>query len=129
MTAEQLLLPRFEVLEEYPNCRFKKGEILNRLKHATNNWYHTDENSIKAEILLEEIEKYPHLFKKLNWWEHRKKEDMPKKLICKAIKDDTEVLEVKEWDMEILFGWTDKQKREGCGLRSFNPEYGYFPVD
>ena len=48
MKAEQLLIPRFEILQEYPNCIFKKGEILNRLKYATNNWYHTDEKSINA---------------------------------------------------------------------------------
>ena len=129
MKAEQLLIPRFEILQEYPNCIFKKGEILNRLKYATNNWYHTDEKSINAEILLEEIEKYPNLFRKLNWWEHRKKEDMPKKLICKAIPNDTEIMEIIDWDMELLFGWTDIENRKGCGLLSFNPEYGYFPID
>jgi len=129
MTAKELMSPRFEVLEEYPNCKFKKGEILNRLKNATNNWYHTDEHSINAEILLEDIIKYPHLFKKLNWWEKRKKEDMPKKLICKAIKDDKEIIEIEEWDMEIMVGWRNKVKRECASLYSFTPEYGYFPID
>jgi hypothetical protein len=129
MTAEELLKPRFEVLEEYPCCRFKKGDILVRLKHATNNYYHTDENSIYAEITLEEIEKYPHLFKKIKWWEHRIIEDMPKKLICKAIPNDTEVMHIEEWDMKNLYGWTCAKSRTGCGLLNFNYEYGYFPVD
>jgi hypothetical protein len=129
MTAEELLKPRFEVLEEYPNCKFRKGEILVRIKHATNDYYHTDENSIYAEITLGEIEKYPHLFRKLYWWEHRTIEDMPKKLICKAIPNDTEIMYIKEWNMDIFYGWTNPEKREGCGLLSFNYEYGYFPVD
>lgn len=129
MTAEKLMIPRFEVLEEYPNCKFKKGEVLTRLNGATNNWYHTDEDSIDAEILFEDIIKYPHLFKQLNWWEKRKKEDMPKRLICKAIKDDSEIIEIEEWDMEIMVGWRNKAKRECAGLYSFNPKYGYFPVD
>jgi len=62
MTAKELMQPRFEVIAEYPNCIFKKGDILERI----------------AEV--EELEKYPHLFRKLNWWEFRKIEDMPKKL-------------------------------------------------
>jgi hypothetical protein len=129
MTSKELLEPRFEVLEEYPNCKFKKGEILKRIKNSTNHWYDSNENVFVGNILLEEIEKFPHLFRKLNWWEHREKEDMPRKLICKAIKDDTEIMDILDWDMEILMGWTDIENRKGCGLTTFNPEYGYFPVD
>ena len=77
----------------------------------------------------EELEEYPHLFKKLKWFEKRKKEDMPKKLICKAITNDTEIMEIEEWDMNILFGYTDLKNRRGCGLNSFNYEFGYFPID
>lgn len=128
MTAEKLLIPRFEVLEEYPNCKFKKGEILNRLKHATNNWYHTDENSINAEILLEEIEKYPHLFRKLNWWERRTAEQMPKKVMSMA-DDKKDTYQIEEWDMEILVGWIDKKNRSCCSLHSFAPDFGYVPVE
>lgn len=129
MTAEELLKPRFEVLEEYPQSHFKKGEILVRIKNATNNWYDVTENSLKGIITLEEIEKYTHLFRKLYWWEHRSIEDMPKKLICKAIPNDTEIMYIKEWDMENLYGWICAKSRIGCGLLSFNYEYGYFPID
>lgn len=54
---------------------------------------------------------------------------MPKRLICKAIPGDTEVLDIQEWDMDILVGWTDKVKRQCCSLLTFKPEFGYFPVD
>jgi len=128
MTAEDLLRPRFEVIEEYPNSIFKKGDILVRIKCATNDWYHTNEKAWTANLCLEDLEKYPHLFRPLKWWENRNVEDMPKKLICKAV-DGNEVMHVKEWDMNILFGWTNPEKREGCGLLSFNYEYGYFPID
>lgn len=126
MTTEELLRPRFEVIADYPKLSYNVGRILTPVKDNSNIYDCTDAPSSEV---ISYPEKYPHLFKKLNWWEHRKVEDMPKKLICKAIKDDSEILEIEEWDMEILFGWTDKKKRQGCGLRSFNPDYGYFPVD
>lgn len=114
MTAEKLLEPRFEIIADYPNNYLGNvGDILDNRQWSS----------------VWELYNFPHLFKKLNWWEHRKSEDMPKKLICKAIPNDTEIMEIESWDMDILFGWTDKQKRSGCGLLSFNPEYGYFPVD
>ena len=61
--------PRFEVIETYPKSKFKKGDILERIPNATNDWYNADKSLINADILLEEIEQYPHLFRKLNWWE------------------------------------------------------------
>lgn len=54
---------------------------------------------------------------------------MPKKLICRAIPNDTEVMEIVEWDMDLLVGWLSKKDRSCCSLLSFTPEYGYFPVD
>ena len=121
MTAVELLQPRFEVIGIYPNSPFEIGDILtfDGVIYGCN----------EPQKFERHPQDYPNLFKKLNWWEHRKLEDMPKRLICKAIKGDTEIQEIEEWDMEILVGWTDKSKRECCSLLSFNPEFGYFPVD
>ena len=129
MNAKELMTPRFEVVEPYPKSKFAKGNILERIPNATNDWYNADKSLINADILLEEIEQYPHLFRKLNWWEKRRIEDMPKRLICKAIPNDTKIMEIQEWDMELLVGWLNKKEGTCCSLRSFNPEYGYFPVD
>ena len=30
MTAKELLIPRFEVIETYPNTKFKKGDLLEK---------------------------------------------------------------------------------------------------
>jgi hypothetical protein len=123
MKAEELMKPRFEIIANYPDNDFGKvGEILDRdwCKYINGN----EEEGIEWKI-----SDFPHLFRKLNWWECRKIEDMPRRLICKAIPNDTEIMEIQEWDMKILVGWTDKSKRECCSLTSFNPEYGYFPVD
>lgn len=113
MTAEELLKPRFVVIADYPLSTSPIGYILEDL----------------TELKVKTYSNYPHLFKRLNWWEYRKIEDMPKKLHCKAIKGDAEIQNIEEWDMEILVGWTNKAKRECCSLLSFKPEYGYFPVD
>lgn len=121
MNAQELLIPRFEVIADFPNSNLEIKSILSfdGIVYGMN----------EPQKFIRNPEKYPHLFRKLNWWEHRKVEDMPKKLICKAIKDDTEIMEILEWDMKILFGWTDIENRKGCGLTSFNPEYGYFPAE
>jgi len=136
MKAKDLLVPRFEVLETYPNSKFKKGDLLERIPNATNDWYNHNKSLIDAEILLEEIEKYPHLFRKLNWWEKRTKEQMPKKLksLCnKDAKDfdieKEEVYEILDWDMNGMMGFLNIERRQVCDLEIFSPEYGYIPVD
>ena len=120
--------PRFEVIETYPKSKFKKGDILERIPNATNDWYNADKSLINADILLEEIEQYPHLFRKLNWWEKRTADQMPKKVIS-ILDDKGDTFEIQEWDMEILVGWIDKKERSCCSLLTFKPKYGYVPVD
>lgn len=121
MNATELLIPRFEVISDYPDSNVEVKSIL-----TFNNFvYGTGE----PQKFVRNPEKYPYLFRKLNWWEYRKEEDMPKKLICKAIPGDTEVQEVLKWDMLNLIGFVNIEKRQVCDLRIFNPEYGYFPVD
>lgn len=108
MTAKELMAPRYKVIADYPNSPYKVGDI------------------IKPDECLD---CYSHLFKKLNWWEYRTVDQMPKRLICKAIPDDTEIIEIEEWDMQLLYGWRNKKERTVASLHSFNPKYGYFPVD
>jgi hypothetical protein len=129
MTTQQLLTPRYEVIADYPFNPYQIGDLVENIADTSVFLYarinDTDHLSSNDEI----FDKYPHLFRKLNWWEKRKAEDMPKRLICKAIPGDTEIMEIQEWDMDILVGWLNKKERQCCSLRSFNPEYGYFPVD
>lgn len=129
MSAEELMKSRFEVIADFPNNDFGKvGEILDR------NWCKYIEDNEEGGVEWS-ISDFPHLFRKLNWWEHREEEDMPKRLISKAFSNNEtkelsdEVFEIESWDMENLLGWTNKEKRQCCSLLSWNPEYGYFPVD
>lgn len=129
MTAEKLLLPRFEVIADYPNASYKVGDVLEMKAFTSNKYFHnSDEIFVGNFFTKTELKNYPHIFKKLNWWEHRKAEDMPKKVMSLA-NDKKSTFEIQEWDMEILVGWIDKERRSCCSLLTFNPEYGYIPID
>ncbi len=119
MTAQELMTPRYEVIADFPTNTTPIYGILTCPPY---------DNDFTVEYWCQNHDKYPHLFRKLNWWDYRKAEDMPKQVICKAIPGDKEVFDIQEWDMDMLVGWVDKGKRECCDLRVFTPEYGYFPV-
>jgi len=100
MKAEELLKPRYEVVGDAPLLRNKIGEVIT-CDHPS--------GQIECDFVFQgkvhiSPDSYPLIFKKLNWWEHRKKEDMPMKLISKAIPDDNEITEIVEWDMNIILG-------------------------
>ena len=61
---------------------------------------------------------------------------MPKKLKSLCSKDNEnfdiekeEVFNILEWNMKTLDGIINHEKRQVCSLTSWNPEYGYIPVD
>lgn len=113
--------PRFEVIADFPNNHFGAiGTILDR------DWakYPNDDETQKA---IWRISDFPHLFRKMNWWERRTAAEMPKKV--KSLADDKgDVYEIQEWDMERMIGWIDKKERSCCSLLSWNPEFGYVPA-
>jgi len=122
MNTKQLLEPRFLVIADFPDSDFKVGEIEDR------DWEKYVNGEDETDGILWKISDFPHLFKKLNWWEYRKVEDMPKKVTLLNDKEKT-IYNIEEWDMELLVGWIDKKTRVCCSLTTFNPEYGYIPVD
>jgi hypothetical protein len=127
---QELLKPRFEVIEEYPKCEFKKGEILSPIKYATNPWYHTNNKSTVVGLLLLELQKHPHLFKKLNWWEKRSEEQMPMYLKHTYDLDKSRYSynKILKWDMKYMNGIINIEKRQVCSLLSWSPEYSYIPI-
>lgn len=68
MSIEDLLLPRYKVIADYPGSDYHVGEILDR----DWGWVGNDDIGFKHRI-----SGYPHLFRKLQWYEERKIEDMP----------------------------------------------------
>lgn len=83
MTPEELLKPRYKVIADYPfNKHFKVGEILilfsfmkTKSIKDIEHYYHHGETHQNFEDIW--FDCYPHLFRKLQWWEDRKPENMP----------------------------------------------------
>ena len=115
-----LLKPRYEVIADYPNNEFGPiGTILDR------DWGEYPEGETNPAKW--KISDFPHLFRKMNWWENRTAEEMPKRV--KSMADEKgDVFEIEEWDMKLLIGWIDKKERTCCSLLSWKPEFGYVPV-
>lgn len=72
MTPEQLLMPRYEVINNYPGSKTKIGEILINDKIASFGLrdqefynYCIENNYLICDMPF--INEYPHLFRKINW--------------------------------------------------------------
>ena len=66
MTPQQLLIPRYEVIADYPDNDLKIGEVF-------------EPNSDWPEYY---INRYPRLFRPLHWSERREIADMPEYVKC-----------------------------------------------
>lgn len=66
----ELLIPRYKVIADWPNSIYKIGSIL---IGKDNGLYYNGVNH--ANFI--NPENYPHLFRKLEWWEERTPEEMP----------------------------------------------------
>jgi len=124
MTASELLKPRYEIIGNAPLLTNKIGEVI-----TCNN----PSGRIECQFLFSgkvdiSPDSYPLIFRKLNWWERRTAEQMPKKVMS-MIDDKGNTFNIEEWDMDILVGWINKKDRSCCSLLSFKPEYGYVPID
>lgn len=119
MNAKELMKPRYEVIADYPSNLDPVGTILKCPDY---------DNDFTKEYWVQSNDNYPHLFRKLNWWEYRTAEEMPKKVMSLQ-GENRDTYEIEEWDMDILVGWIDKKRRSCCSLLTFKPEYGYVPVD
>lgn len=80
MTVEEILRPRYKVIADYPMSKmyFNIGDVL--YWNQQHDSYRIDDK--KVSMAKETVESYPHLFKRLEWWEERKPEDMPEYVKC-----------------------------------------------
>jgi len=103
---DDLLRPRYKVIADYPDNEFEVGEIL-------------PDDVVSNEE--DEILKYPHLFKKLEWWEERQISEMPEYVKLPAWHDEneTEFLHVdgkNSWHHFNEAGYFGIKHRSGGGL-------------
>lgn len=93
-----LLTPRYECIAEDTSGKWKKGDIYTFVREVAQTyveWRRQD----GVRFYFEYFDKYPHLFRRLEWWERRKEEEMPeyvhltdKELMFHGI------FKVKEWN-------------------------------
>ncbi len=116
---KNLLNTRFEVIADFPKSIYKIGEIID----TGYDKMFCDENS-------EKFSDFPHLFRKLNWWEKRKASEMPEYLKHNANLENPNWTYVKivKWDMNNLIGFVDIEKRQVCDLTAWSPKYSYLPA-
>ena len=82
MTNEDLLRPRYKTIADYPNSFSSAGEVLELKNHGGYWRYEYYDHDGLYTMSESELQEYPHLFKKLEWWERRKVEDLPEYLRC-----------------------------------------------
>lgn len=85
MTPQELLIPRYKVVAGYPNSLYQVGYIINE-----------SDNLEGATFFKVTVHQYPHLFKKLEWWEERSVEDMPE-----YIEQRGQIFKVAEWHTDL----------------------------
>lgn len=78
MSVEELLIPRYKVIADYPGSPYTVGQIIH---------VHGEQG-----VNCEYFNKWPAIFKPLQWWEERDKNDMPE-----YVKSQLWVAKVKEW--------------------------------
>ena len=77
MTPEELMIPRYKVINVWPDMGYigEGGFSMNEVFHPNAKHGNLYYNGC-------DVTKYPHLFKKLEWWERRELSEMPKYIKC-----------------------------------------------
>lgn len=104
MTQEQLMKPRWKVIAAFPDNRnYEVGSILDR------DWCRYVNDEDESEGVVWRISDFPHLFKKLEWWEEREEKDMPEYVKWNSCNSGREyivkVLEIKDDQFRWEEGW------------------------
>jgi len=133
MTAAELLVPRYEVIIDYPFTRFIVGDVLHKFVFENGNFFYTTnpEVPLKGSNMMPKLaENMPSIFRKMNWWEKRTVEQMPKKIksLANNITLSDEYI-IKEWDMTTFIGYSNDKENSSFSLLLFEPYSSYIPVD
>jgi hypothetical protein len=96
--VEELLKPRIKVIASMPIMKNKVGDYLRRYEYAGGD-FDFGIKTVDAEHFysLEEFNEWPYIFKILEWWEDRSKDEMPE--YVKTIYDGN-VNKVIKYDFE-----------------------------
>ena len=80
----KLSKPRYEVINDYPNNKdFPLGIILEFERWNDFYWQHEIEDCQGNRTYLSDFfDMYPHLFRKMEWWENRETSELPEYVKC-----------------------------------------------
>jgi hypothetical protein len=109
LSLAELLMPRFKVINTYPNSKNALGNIL----------IADGEDS----YLL--YSSYPNIFRKMKWWENRKESDMPeyiKEVLTRTTYTTAKYFKIKKWNTERAKGITEN------GIEIFLASGNYIPT-
>lgn len=108
MTVEQLMQPRYKVIADYPsNTEHTIGETLYADKDGIF-WCYSETGRWRIHP-----EQYPHIFRKLEWWEERDEKDMPG-----YVKDEYGVY-------KVMNNWYDLDSDGCCSAHTFRDNKFY----
>lgn len=113
MTKEELLKPRYKVIADYPESRYNVGSIFYKYEFVNGNYAYVEntESPLDGRVArVEWVENYPIHFRKLEWWEDRKPEDMPQ--YVKERKEGGMVARVKKHFTNSI----GEDNKKGCQL-------------
>ena len=86
---QELLKPRYKVIADYPYCPYEIGELVEFSTSGTSflctrtkeyDDFREDIVDNNNYFAIKALDKYPHLFRRLEWWEDRDVKDMPEYL-------------------------------------------------
>lgn len=130
MTQEQvdnLMKPRYKVIADYPRSCFNIGDILRVSGDCAGKGY-TGSGVMPASVYKPEL--YPHLFRKLEWWEDRTPEEMPEYVkFYQPMPEMFKIGKVEKWELRrtrpIVTTDADRVRRElsDADLPSTEQEY------
>ncbi len=104
MSTEDLMNPRFSVTIDYPCGMWKKGDIIPTYESAMG--YAVKIDGVSEKICLKD---YPEIFKQMQWWQSREKDELPKYLKTKAGNSVREVKDYIYFEMVEFVGGAKKK--------------------
>lgn len=80
MSNEELMMPRYKVIADYPNrpLTMPIGHILTLNKFGASKWWHEYTDAEPLHLEEQTSRNYPAILKQLRWYEERDLKDLPK---------------------------------------------------
>lgn len=111
LTPEELLQPRYEVIADYFYSPYNIGDLVeftttgtSFLGTVTKQYDDFREDIVDTEnyFHIDCLKKYNHLFRRLDWWEHRTPEEMPEYVKCKINSCVYKVSVPRKYGVDVL---------------------------